>query len=209
MQDRRPLTALAALEQAQVQLELVLRPDAHWRALAQATLPAHRAALERALADNPVFHAWSLLGQAIAALRAESVESQAATAGAAAPPQIPARPPRIELRQVLQRIRVETPFHGAELPAGATTVAQDDGSAPPAAPLAIAPGDIEIEEAAVSFIVREPASGQAPEQPAVATRGLEASRPDAPAAPEAPPGAPTGDNEDDTETEVTIVPRRS
>ena len=70
MTDHRPPNAIAALEQARAQLEIALGPNAHWRALGQATLPANRAAHERALADNPVYHAWKLLGQALAELQA-------------------------------------------------------------------------------------------------------------------------------------------
>jgi hypothetical protein len=216
MNDRRQLTAMAALEQAQEKLELALRPNAHWRALAQATLPAHRAALERALADNPVFHAWTLLGQAIAALRAEAGADQATAAASAEPLQKSARPPRIELRQVLERIRSETPFDTAEPPTHATAAAEDGPTAQRAAPQTgpgaaptITPADIEIEEATVTFIVRQPATPPSPEKPAIAAQTLEASRLGTSAGSKAPPEAPADDNDDDTETEVTIVPRRS
>jgi hypothetical protein len=212
MNDRRPLNAMAALEQAQAQLELALRPDAHWRALARATLPAHRAALERALADNPVFQAWKLLGQAIAAVRGEGAADQAAAATGAVPPQGPTRPPRIELRQVLERIRSETPFDTAEPTEGAVAATEDGPAALQAEPRAaptITPADIEIEEATVTFIVREPATVPSPVEPAVAPKSLQASRLETSAGADAPPGAPAGDDDDDTEAEVTIVPRRT
>ena len=73
------------LEQARAQLETVLRADAHWRGLGQATLPANRAAHERALAGNPVYRAWELLGRAIGEMQARSVPGSDG-AGPDAPP---------------------------------------------------------------------------------------------------------------------------
>ncbi len=218
MTDHRPPNAIAALEQARAQLEIALGPNAHWRALGRATLPANRAAHERALADNPVYHAWKLLGQALAelqawgamgwALRTDMGPGAAADMGhedaapAAVPPQAPR--PRVELRQVLERIRVEAPVASAGPAAGAAAAADHGPGEPPAAP-AIAPADIEIEEAAVSFVVREPArpiaqaapAAEPPVDPGGTLEGAGAS------------GAitPSNDDEDDTETEVRIVPR--
>jgi hypothetical protein len=208
MKDHRPLNAMAVLEQALAKLEIALRPDAHWRALAQATLPAHRAALERALADNPVFHAWKLLGQAIEAVRADGSARHAAPAAGSAPPQAPTRPPRVELRQVLERIRSDTPFDTAEPPTNAAAASEGGPAAPQVAPT-IAPADIEIEEATVTFVVRGPAAAASPAEPAVAPQSLETSRLET-SRPEASAGslAPASDDDDDTETEVTIVPRR-
>jgi hypothetical protein len=224
MTDYRPPNAIATLEQACAQLEIALRSNAHWRALGQATLPANRAAHERALADNPVYHAWKLLGQALAELQAGGATgwairtdseiaattdmSREGTAPAAVPPQ--AKPPRVELRHVLERIRVG--FDNAEPAAGSAAAADHGPAAPPAAP-AIAPADIEIDEAAVSFVVREPAQ-PAPQPapaaeagPAVEARGLQVEtqeEADAPAT-----TTDTSADDDDTETEVRIVPRRT
>jgi hypothetical protein len=226
MIDRRPPNAIAALEQARAQLEIALGASAHWRALGHATLPANRAAHERALADNPVYHAWKLLGQALGELQPGSTMGWAMQtdmqtdmgtdmgrghiAPAAGPPQVRRR--RVELRHVLDRIRVEAPFDSAEPGAGAAAAADHGPDAPLAAP-AIAPGDIEIEEAAVSFVVREPvqpASQAAPAaESAVEPWGTqEEGREAAGASGPAPGSGDDGDGED-TETEVRIVPRRS
>jgi hypothetical protein len=218
MTDHRPPNAIAALEQARAQLEIALGPNAHWRALGQATLPANRAAHERALADNSVYHAWKLLGQALAELQAGGKLGRAMrtdmradmghedTAPAAEPQQAW---PRVELRQVLERIRVEAPFDSAGPAAGAATAADHGPGAPPAAP-AFAPADIEIEEAAVSFVVREaqPAPQAAPAaERAVEPRGIQGGTQEG--ADASARATDSSDDEDDTETEVRFVPRRS
>jgi hypothetical protein len=167
-----------------------------------------------------VYHAWKLLRQALEELQAGGAMGRAMAADmgtsldrqgaapAAVPPQ--ASRPRVELRHVLERIRVEAPIDGAEPPAGAGAAADHGAGAPPAAP-AIAPADIEIEEAAVSFVVREPAQ-PAPQaapaaEPAVESRGND-EEPQEGA--DASAGATaSSDGEDGAETEVTIVPRRS
>jgi hypothetical protein len=93
---------------------------------------------------------------------------------------------------VLERIRDETPLVGGEPRTGV----------PPAAP-AIAPSDIDIEEATVAFIVRERAV-PAP-QPAPPPAAPAAGEAQGPAASNA---ATDSGEEDGTEAEVRIVPRR-
>jgi hypothetical protein len=218
MNDRAPLDAMAALEEARAQLETALRPDAHWRALGQATLPANRAAHERALADKPVYHAWKLLGRAIEQLRAEDAlgardamarvpAGQEGAAPGAEPPQ--ARQPRLGLREVLDRIRVEAPLDSRDPRAGAVA---DDGLSVPSAAPTIAPADIDIEEAAVSFVVHETAARavEAAPSPSKHVAEPEGARMDArEGGDEADPSATDrSEDEDGTEAEVTIVPRR-
>jgi len=101
----------------------------------QATLPANRAALERALAGNPVYRAWELLGCAIGEMQAGDAVGGDDAAPYAAPPQAPARRSRVELRDVLERIRGGGPFDTAEpLAAAAATADDDPGAAAPAGP---------------------------------------------------------------------------
>jgi hypothetical protein len=208
MSDDRPADALATIKQARAQLELNLGENPHWRDLARATLPANRAALERALAGNAVFHAWELLVRLIG-----DMEAASATAPAQALTEPPARQPRVELRQVLERIRAEPPVDTIAAPAGAAaSPGADAGSAQSAPasrrrePLA----DIDIEEATVSFIVREPlrrdvhtTQREAPARMPVA----EAPDPQATPRPAAHDAATTCDDADDAEVEVTIVRR--
>jgi hypothetical protein len=210
MTDYRPPNAIAALEQARAKLEIVLRANAQWRALGQATLPANRVALERALADNPLYDAWKLLGQALGELQAGRAlgtekSREGAVPATAPPPQ--ARRARVELRDVLERIRVEAPVDRAEPRAAATDGAPGEPRAAPA----VAPADIEIEEATVSFVVRAPArpgpqSAPAPEQAVEPAGSQEGTREGAGAS---GASAACGDDGDGAETEVTIVPRRS
>jgi hypothetical protein len=225
MNDRAPLDAMAALEEARAQLETVLRPDAHWRALGQATLPANRAAHERALAGKPVYHAWKLLGRAIEQLRAEGAlgaqgaqgpqgamagvpQGDGSTPGAGSPQ---ARQPRLGLREVLERIRVEAPLDSRGPPGGA--VADDGLSVPPAAPN-IAPAHIDIEEAAVSFVVHETATPAVEDAPPPSGHMAEAEEGARKKAREGgngadPPATDGSGDEDGTEAEVTMVPRGS
>ena len=202
------LTSL--LEEARSQLETALQLDAHWRALAQASLPANRAAHERALADKPVYHAWKLLGRAIGHLRAAQ-DADSAAPSARSPT---ARQPRGGLREVLERVRFEPPPDTGEPQAGATAAAEDGPSLLRARP-AVAPED--IEEAAVSFVVREPAADALEVAPPPATSAAELR------GTEATPGetrggsghevdaseSADGDDEDIAEAEVRIVKRGS
>jgi hypothetical protein len=168
MSDDIPADALAALKQARAQLEIMLGENAHWRQLGRATLPANRAALERALTGNPVFHAWELLVRVIGEMEAPGVTRdadngadprQSALQVPKVPTAIPGKAPagrqRVELRQVLERIRSDSPFDTAEAATAAGVPDADPGQGAPRP--ALAPVDIEIEEATVSFIVREPA----------------------------------------------------
>jgi hypothetical protein len=209
MSDDRPLETLATLGQARAQLEIVLRAETHWRALGLATLPANRAAHERALAGNPVYQAWKLLVQAIGEMQTSTATSTAAGRGGAwpdgAPQQAPGRWPRIELRHVLERIRGETAFDsggpGPDAPAAAAPSAAAGKSASPVARV-ITPPDLDIEEADVSFVVREPAApALEPATPAEQAVAPLRAPPDA-------SGTAADVSEEATETEVTIVPRR-
>jgi hypothetical protein len=207
MTDDGLLETIATLEQARAQLETVLRAETHWRALGQATLPANRAAHERALAGNPVFQAWKLLVRAIGEMQALSASRSARDGSGhdAAPQQAPGRRPRVELRHVLERIRGETTFDSdAPRPDALAAAAPPaaDGQSGSRVARVIAPPDIDIEEADVSFVFREPAApalepAPPPEQ-VVAAQGAGADA----------SGAASDATEEVAETEVTIVPRR-
>jgi hypothetical protein len=217
MTDSRLMNTLAAIEQAQAQLEIALRGDAHWLALRQATQPAHRAALERALADNPVFHAWRLLGGALAEVQAGRGLAQSAalpdTARDTALAQAPKQRPRVELRQVLEHIRGDSTFDRAEVPSRATAApatTDENADRPKAAPT-IAPADIEIEEAAVSFVVHKMAAPSPRPTPAADRSAAVKAGPgvaDSQPAPIAVVAPDRHEDNDGSETEVTIVPRR-
>ena len=208
MNDDRPADALATLKQARAQLEIVLGENVHWRGLGRATLPANRAALERALAGNAVFHAWELLVQVIGDMEADN-----AAALAQAPTEASARRPRVELRQVLERIRAEPPIDTFAAPAGAAAAPDADaGNAQSVSALARREplADIEIEEATVSFIIREPLRRDVPttqrEAPAQAPVA-ETPEPQAAPRPAAHDAATTCDDAGDTEVEITILRR--
>jgi hypothetical protein len=200
MPNSSPQTTRVALEQARAELETILRADAHWRALGQATQAdraANRAAHERALAGNAVYRAWVLLVRAIGELQAAGTEEDPGPT-----PRAPARRPKVELRQVLERIRDETPLEGSgPKPAAAA----HEGSAVRRAAPAGARADIDIEEAAVSFIVREPAAPAPQPAPPLAPPATQAVGPQAGASDAA---ADRGEEDDSGEAEVTIVPRR-
>jgi hypothetical protein len=199
---------MAMLEQARVQLETVLRADAHWRGLGRATLPANRAAHERALAGNPVYRAWDLLGRVIGEMQAARVPDPGGAGPLTPPPRAPTRRPGVELRHVLERIRDDTPLESGEPGARATAAAGDGAGASPARPAIasmIAPTDIDIEEATVSFIVREPVAPAPQLAPPAASPAAQAVGPHAAGASDT---ATDPGEEEDTETEVRIVPRR-
>jgi hypothetical protein len=199
--DDRLADARHTLGQARAQLEVVLRENAHWRGLSRASQPANRAALERALASNPVFRAWELLGRAIGEMQALPASDAADGAGplSALRPALTeaqVRHQRLDLRQVLERIRGDSPRDTAEVPVRAAAALDDEPGRAPAGRPALAPADIEIEEATVSFIIREPV------RPAASAEDLQVPPPAATAADA--PGAEPGDR-DGTEVEVTIV----
>jgi hypothetical protein len=216
MTDNRLSETIATLEQARTELESALRADPHWRALGRATLPANRAAHERALADNPVHQAWKLVVRAIGEMRALSAAGGGAgrdgAAPEAAPPQAPGLRTRVELRHVLERIRGEAALDGGEPPAAgpaATELAAADGPRAAPATRATAAVDIDIEEATVSFVVLEPAApGPQPAPPAEPAVEPQRVGDGVGVAAAASGAAPASGEEGGSETEVKIVSRR-
>jgi hypothetical protein len=200
----RTTNTIQALEQARAQLELALEADADWRALREAATPASRAAFRLGLANNPVYRAWDLLGRVIEEMRTERVVRRDGAAPGVGRPKTGEERPRVELRHVLERIRSDAGLEGGKLltasldraavPAPANPDEQPQN--PSAAGPAIPPPD--IEEATVSFVIREPG----PLAPPQATPG-------APPGAEPPAAIPTTEAEDDVgdEAEVVIVSR--
>lgn len=206
----------AALEGAIAQLEIALSADPDWRAVCAGAAPARRAVHERALAGNPVYRAWELLGRAADAMRSDGTVRHDGEASVAAPAEAGAERPRVALRHVLKRIRQDAAADEAPLPApdraaaapvsrggprqNQAGVPDDDSTIHPVPPAISAP-DFDIGEATVSFVVREPAA-PAPHSTPLAPAGPAAER---------RPSSAAADAEDDggTEAEVVIVARRS
>jgi hypothetical protein len=195
---------IAALERARAELERDLSADERWRGQGEGGAPPGHRERDRALAESPVYRCWEQLNAAIEELRAVQ-------AGPA-----PARH-RVSLREVLERIRADAGLAEAEPqasvsdgvrqtkparmePAGTAPSAPSTESGlgrPPAKSAAIMPPEMEpeMEEATVSFVIREPVRAA----PAASQIGEAASIPEEPPAEEPDPGA---------EAEVTIVRRR-
>ena len=189
MSDTKTTSWIAALERARAELERDLSADAGWCGHGEGgAVPGH---LERALADSPVYRCWEQLNVAIAELR----NAQAGPASARR---------RISLREVLERIRADAGPTEAEphLPVSdGVAQSKPTGSGlgePPAKSTTTMPPEMqpEMEEATVSFVIREPVR-----TPGASHVGEAASVPGEPPAqePEPDPGA---------EAEVTIVRRR-
>jgi hypothetical protein len=195
---------IVALEEARAQLEIALRDNARWRALRRAIFPASRAPLERALAADPVYRAWSLIDAAIADARALPPATGAAAVAGPAPAGTEAEPLRVELSHILSHIRSEAALRGG---APRALAARDAAAAPAAiAPVEVAPAPMlpDVEEATVSFVIREPGR---PSQPPPHAEARPSSAP-------TPAGAHAGADpagglaqEDDAEAEVVIVTR--
>lgn len=206
MSDTKTTGWIAALERARAELERDLSAEERWRGHGEGGAPPGDRERERALADSPVYRCWEQLNAAIEELR-----------NAQAGPAIARH--RISLREVLERIRADAGLTEAEpqppvsdgvppaRPAG-----MEAAQAPPSAPstesrLGVPPAkstvtmppemEPEMEEATVSFVIREPVRGA----PAASHVGEAALIPEEPPAeePEPDPGA---------EAEVTIVRRR-
>jgi hypothetical protein len=194
---------IAALERARAELERDLSAEERWRGDGEGGAPPGHRERERAPADSPVYRCWEQLNAAIEELR----KAQAGPATARH---------RISLREVLERIRADAGPSEAEPPPPVSDgvpqtkpagmeAAQAPSSAPstesrlgvpPAQSTATMPEiEPEMEEATVSFVIREPVRAA----PAASDVGEAAVVPEEPPAKEPDPGA---------EAEVTIVRRR-
>lgn len=192
MSDTETASWIAALERARAELECALPVDAPWQALREAD-GVDRAGCEAALARNPVYRCWAQLNEAIGHLRQQAH---------AAPP----GRRRVSLREVIEHIRIGPALPQPAAPrseaagtqTGAASAPRSNPGLPAAAPVADgghAPP--EPEEAAVSFVIREPAPP--PLAARDRTEAAAAKKPIPPEPPEPNPG---------TEAEVVIVPRR-
>ncbi|HEX6001588.1 MAG TPA: hypothetical protein VFZ16_19670 [Hyphomicrobiaceae bacterium] len=209
MSTRDTSSWIEQLERVRAELEAALAGHSDWRVLRRTTSAATRTALERALAENPVYRAWELLGGVIEAMRTESALSAAGAASALTTSDAGhGRGRRLSLRDVLASIRTDDAEAFDEDPATALVIHDPEPPAdeqPPAAEAADQANDgwppaaNETEEATISFVVREPPTRSDPSpQRADIDRPVGAEGAD----PVTNPVQDTGG-----EAEVTIVPR--
>ncbi len=172
----RPQDVLDVLRQARARLQTLLEVDEHWRALTRGPTPAgdpdaaaRRARdmrLEMALATNAAYRAWRHVGEAIAVLSSEKSEKEAPApvpSAGAAPGDASELPPHIAdllRRRAAEEARLagtrRAPQRPPELPASAPRNAP---AAQQTAPQGAAGEDqlpTVAEEAAVTFVAREP-----------------------------------------------------
>ena len=161
---------VSRLEETRARLEATLATDENWRALVRgrasasdedaAARRARDTRLEMALADNGIYCAWRHVGEAIAALR-----GYAADAG------VSRRSPQSELPQEIAELirrradeeERSTSYEGLQQPS-AVLAAAPSPTPPLAAPREITAGVAQLplrQEAAVTFVAREPAAGVA------------------------------------------------
>jgi hypothetical protein len=168
------LDALDVLRQARARLQGLLEADEHWRALTRGPTPAGEAdaaarrardtRLEMALATNAAYRAWRYVGDAIAILSPERASPPPVPSAAAVPTDTGELPPHIAdllRRRAAEEARLaearRATQRAPELPASPVTNAP--APAPQMPPREAekndhVPGD--AEEAAVTFVAREP-----------------------------------------------------
>jgi hypothetical protein len=161
---------VSLLEVARARLEAALATDENWRALMRgpAFAPDEDAAarrardtrLEMALADNGVYCAWRHVGEAIAALR--GYEADAGVSRRSPQSELPQEIAELIRRRADEEVRSAS-YEELEQPS-AVPAAVPSPTPPVASPREITAGVAQLplrQEAAVTFVAREPAAAGA------------------------------------------------
>jgi hypothetical protein len=154
---------VSLLEETRARLEATLATDENWRALVRgratasdedaAARRARDTRLEMALADNGVYCAWCHVSEAIAALRGFQAD-------AGGPPPSPQSELPPDIAELIRRRAAEEERSANHEQHGRPSTAADPPLTPPAGPARdVGAGVAPLrQEAAVTFVMREPAA---------------------------------------------------